>query len=264
MTIKLFCDHSPGLVNLMHARQVPLDGVEFTPFSSPKQIEALRADYPGLPFQFHASNVGRVPFFLRKLARYNQVCSESAWVSIHLSLVPSLILFCAFRLGVGLPMAAPRHLESRFIRQVRRLAARISLPLILENMPATPLLNNGFESAPATIRRVLSVLNTGLLLDLAHAQVAAAFQKMSIENYLLGLPLERVREIHISGVREIDGVLRDAHESLRETDYELLAWVLRRTKPEMVTLEYFRDDLAALKEMLNRLHQCREVYSSTE
>jgi len=264
MTIKLFCDHSPSLVNLIHSRQVPLDGVEFTPFSSPKQIEALRADYPGLPFQFHASNVGRVPFSLRNLDRYNRVCSESAWVSIHLSLVPSLTLFCAFRLGLKLPMAAPQRLESRFIRQVRWLAARINLPLILENMPATPLLNNGFESAPATIRRVLSVLNTDLLLDLAHAQVAAAFQKMSIETYLLGLPLERVREIHVSGVREMEGVLRDAHEPLREADYELLAWVLRRTKPEMVTLEYFRDNQAALKEMLIRLRQCLEVYSSAE
>ena len=264
MTIKLFCDHSPGLVDLFRARQIPLDGIEFNPFNSPEQIEALRADYPGLPFQFHASNVGRAPFSLRKLDRYNQVCPESAWVSIHLSLVPSLTFFSAFRLGVKLPMAAPHQLERRFIRQVKRLVPRLSLPLILENMPATPLLNNGFESAPATIRRVVSILNTDLLLDLAHAQVAAAFQKLSIEAYLLGLPLERVREIHVSGVREVDGVLRDAHEPLREADYDLLAWVLRRTKPEMVTLEYFRDDQPVLKEMLIRLRQALDVYATPE
>ena len=92
----------------------------------------------------------------------------------------------------------------------------------LENMPATPLLNNGFESAPATIRRVLSTLDTGLLLDLAHARVAAAFQQMTVEDYLMALPLGRVWQIHVSGVREVDGMLRDAHEPLQEADYEIL------------------------------------------
>ena len=264
MKIKLFCDHSPGLVHLYNTGQVPLNGVEFNPFTPPKQIEALRSSYPGLPFEFHASNVGRVPFSLRKLDRYNRACSESEWVSIHLSLVPSLVLFCAFRLGLALPMGAPDRLERRFIRQVERLSARVSLPLILENMPATPLLNNGFESAPAAIRRVLSTLDTGLLLDLAHARVAAAFQQMTVEDYLMALPLERVRQIHVSGVREVNGVLRDAHEPLQEADYEILEWVLQRTRPEIVTLEYFREDRAALKEMLIRLRQSLDVYSPTE
>ncbi|MBG0770061.1 MAG: DUF692 family protein [Anaerolineaceae bacterium] len=262
--IKLFCDHSPGLAHLYGTHQVPLDGIEFTPFNSPNQIEALRSAYPELPFVFHASNVGRAPFSLRKLSRYNRACSESTWVSIHLALVPSLVLFSAFRLGVTLPMAAPDQLERRFIRQVGRLSASVSLPLIIENMPATPLLNNSFESDPATIRRVLSSLDTGLLLDLAHARVAVAFQKMTIEDYLLELPLERVREVHISGVRKVDGVVRDAHETLHEADYDLLAWVLQRITPEVVTLEYFREDRQALKEMLIRLRKYLDVYSPTE
>lgn len=264
MSTKLFCDHSPGLVRLFNTQQISLDGIEFNPFTSPEKIEALRADYPGLPFVFHASNVGRVPFSLRKLKRYNRVCRESAWVSIHLSLIPSLVLFAAFRLGIKLALAAPDRLESRFIRQVRRLEGKVDLPLILENMPATPLLNNGFESATAAIRRIVSMLDAGMLLDLAHARVAAAFQGMTIQAYLLALPLERVREIHISGVREVDGVLRDAHEPLREADYAILEWVLKRTKPEIVTLEYFRQDQAALKEMLIRLRQCLDVCSPTE
>ncbi len=61
------------------------------------------------------------------------------------------------------------------------------------------------------------------------------------------------------------GVLRDAHEPfLREADYEILEWVLKRTKPEIVTLEYFREDQAALKEMLIRLRQCLDVCCPTE
>lgn len=262
--VKLFCDHSPALIRLYRDREIALDGVEFTPFNTPGQIEALRADYPGLAFQFHASNVGRVPFSLHKLNRYQRACPESAWVSIHLSLVPSWILYLALRKGISLPLPAPRRMENRFIRQVKRLAARTDLPLLLENMPATPVLDNAFESDPATIGWLTSALDTGMLLDLAHVQVAAAFHTIDVKVYLARLPLERVRQIHLSGTREVDGVLRDAHEPLQDTDYDLLDWTLRRTKPEMVTLEYFREDETALKEMLIRLRQCLEVISPTE
>ena len=262
--IKLFCDHSPALVRLYHDREISLDGVEFTPFNTPAEIDALRADYPDLPFQFHASNVGRVPFSLQKLNRYQRACPESAWVSIHLSLVPSWILFLALQKGISLPLPAARRVEKRFIRQVQRLAGRTDLPLILENMPTTPLLDNRFESDPATIRWLISALDTGMLLDLAHARVAAMFHALDVKDYLVRLPLERVRQIHVSGTRVVDGVLRDAHEPLQDADYDLLEWTLRRTTPEMVTLEYFRDDQAALKEMLIRLRRCLEVCPATE
>jgi len=61
-------------------------------------------------------------------------------------------------------------------------------------------------------------------------------------------------EIHVSGPRLLDGVLTDCHEPLQEEDYRLLAWVLERTRPRMVTLEYARDK-AALAEQIRRLQQ---------
>ena len=52
-----------------------------------------------------------------------------------------------------------------------------------------------------------------------------------------------------------DGVLFDAHEALLEEDYALLEWVLRRTQPLALTLEYNREE-AELRAELARLRSC--------
>jgi uncharacterized protein (UPF0276 family) len=49
-----------------------------------------------------------------------------------------------------------------------------------------------------------------------------------------------------------DGRLVDVHEPLRETDYELLESVLDRTQPQVITLEYTREQ-NALRQQLLRL-----------
>src|SRR5262249_54549759 len=105
---------------------------------------------------------------------------------------------------------------------------------------------------PAFIAAVLSETSVGLLLDLAHAQVSASRLGLPIEDYLGQLPLDQVRQLHISGPRWRDGELYDAHEALLEEDYRLLEWVLARTQPWALTLEYNREE-AELRAELVRL-----------
>ena len=66
-------------------------------------------------------------------------------------------------------------------------------------------------------------------------------QGRHVRSYLEKLPLERTMQIHVSGIREQYGRLRDAHESLQEEDYIVLKWLLGKSKPLVVTLEYFRE-----------------------
>jgi hypothetical protein len=105
---------------------------------------------------------------------------------------------------------------------------------------------------PEFIRDVLEETGAELLLDIGHARVAAARLGIPMDSYLTRLPLDRVRELHISSPRPRDGVLADAHEPLREDDYALLDDVLRITNPAALTLEYFREE-APLREQLGRL-----------
>lgn len=251
MSIPLFCNPSPGLKALYQANQVPLDGIECTPYQSLQEIESLRKVFAGLPFQFHASNMGRTPFTRGRLDRFQAACPESRWVSLHLAPLSPMTVYAGLRWSIHLPQQSDRRLEARLLRRIKGLQSGLKLPVILENMPANEVLDNPMESDPVMIRRVLDETGCDLLLDLAHAKVAAAFREVSAEAYLSEIPLEKVRQIHISGSRYRErGILQDAHEPLHEDDYALLAWTLERARPEMLTLEYFKDDSDALRRML--------------
>jgi uncharacterized protein (UPF0276 family) len=115
-----------------------------------------------------------------------------------------------------------------------------------------------FDSDPGLINEILVKTDCKMLLDLAHARVAASSRKMDVYDYLELLPLERVVQIHISGPRTHNGYLRDAHEPLQAVDYAVLEWVLARTEPRVLTLEYFkerrplREQILRLRNMLER------------
>jgi uncharacterized protein (UPF0276 family) len=68
---------------------------------------------------------------------------------------------------------------------------------------------NGNVLRPATetgvIRQILEETGCGLLLDISHARIAARNQGLDEIAYLSSLPLERTRELHITGVHTVTG-----------------------------------------------------------
>ena len=129
---------------------------------------------------------------------------------------------------------------ARMSRQIGVARERLQVPLLVENVPYSSQSGTLRPCGePDFIRELLQLTGTGLLLDTSHLRCAAFNLGMDEREYALALPLERVREIHVSGSR-IDerGELRDRHMSLQDADYAFLEWVLERSKPAMVTLEY--------------------------
>jgi hypothetical protein len=97
---------------------------------------------------------------------------------------------------------------------------------------------------------------------MGHAQVSAAVLGMVVRDYVNRLPLARVVQVHVSGPRLRAGRLVDAHEPLQARDYDLLDFVLARTDPQVVTLEYIRER-EPLREQLHRLHMILESHCKT-
>ncbi len=157
-----------------------------------------------------------------------------------------------------MPLPNPERATRRFVQRVRKLARSIQAPVILENIEPLPFDGYDFEVQPARITEVLEGAECGFLLDTGHARVSAAVLGVDVYAYLSGLPLERVVQVHVSGPRMCNGSLVDAHEPLQEFDYALLDFVLARTQPQVVTLEYIRER-DALQEQLLRL---RDVLNS--
>lgn len=257
--MKLSANLSQALIELIQNDLVALDAVEVGPWYSIKQIQQFQARLPEWAFYFHPGNVimqaSLIPGTTQQLKRYLQY-TQSPWASCHISLLMPGYIRLALQFGWYLPSPNITKASQRFIRQVAKLKSKIDVPIILENMPSPPDKNKryAFNSEPALINDIIEQTDCAMLLDIAHARIAAAMRGIDVYDYLTALPLHRVIQIHISGSRKIDGYLQDTHEPLEEIDYTILEWVFERTKPQIITLEYFKAR-EPLREQLLRLHK---------
>lgn len=256
--MKLSVNYSEALITLLRASAIEIDAIEWVDKLELGLIAQKRAEFPGLPFHFHPGRMQTGKNWRSHLLNYLQACPESPFVSIHLAPLPALWTNARIKRGWVLPEPIPTLAIWRFIRSVNSLKQQVELPVILENMPSLHPKRYRFESEPAVIAKVLDETQTDLLLDLAHARIAARTRGISSQEYVTALPLERTQQIHLAGVREgSDSQLYDAHEPLMEEDYQLLEWTLERANPQLLTLEYFREDPQALSSQLSRLQSYR-------
>lgn len=126
---------------------------------------------------------------------------------------------------------------SQSVADLKRISG---LDVLLENVPWYPWQKRPRAiTDPDFISEVIIASDAYLLVDTAHAQVAAWHRGDDIHDYLSGLPLDRALEVHTSGPRMADEGLRDRHMDLRPEDYELLEFTLDRTPlVKNLTLEY--------------------------
>lgn len=228
--------------------------LEVTTWTPVDDLRRYRALTEGEPLLLHAGNLLGTPLNdlqvaeLRALVRH----TDAPWLSVHISLWPWETLRKAHDQGrrpTALDLGS--HLEDFFAR-VRSLRESLEIPLLLENAPGLPGMQNDPESDPITIAAVLEATGCPFLLDLSYAQTAAAnWGFVDPRRYLERLPLDRIVEVHLSAPRRLqDGRLIDAHEPTREEDHDLLQWLLKRAHPEVVTLEYWKDSNALLEQIV--------------
>ncbi len=139
---------------------------------------------------------------------------------------------------------------ANIVRNGKRLAEWVGIPLLLENFNYHPTNAYEYICEPDTFSRLVEQVGCDMLLDLAHAQISA--RNMSLgppHEYLEKLPLAKVREIHINHPFEDGTQMLDRHGPIQEQDLELLRWTLERTpRAEAITLESHLPDEAALLE----------------
>jgi hypothetical protein len=116
---------------------------------------------------------------------------------------------------------------------------------------------------PHVLCSVLEATGCGLVLDLAHAQLAARSLGMEARDYVTALPTHRLRELHVSGVQRLEGRwlarVRQAvdegdpieqlfgrpadHLPMTGPDWDLLGWAMAQIcggawpRPWVVTFE---------------------------
>ncbi len=152
--------------------------------------------------------------------------------------------------GVALDSTHPAEGEQLFdamTRDIIRMAERYGADkIILENANWDP----NYEVpqlvlAADMITRVVEETGCGLLLDLAHAHMSATRLGLDTRTYISRLPVDRLRELHITGTAyvETEGRLVD-HYPMTESDWSLAEWALTHihrgdwASPWVVSLEY--------------------------
>ena len=116
--------------------------------------------------------------------------------------------------------------------------------VILENAPYRPAGNLlRFAVEPEVIDRIVQETGCGLLLDLPHARISASHLGIPEQEYLARLPVQRLKELHFTGVMDFGGWLQD-HVPAQPADWIVLEWVLdnirqgRWQRPWMLAFEY--------------------------
>lgn len=149
---------------------------------------------------------------------------------------------------IALRSADSKHQEQVFRHMIEevQIAAKFfgAERIIVENVPYR--LNGNVLRAsvePAVIRRVVQETGCGFLLDIPHARITANQLGMDEREYIASLPVHRLKELHFTGLENLDGWLQD-HTPAQPEDWALLDWVLEQIRsggwprPWLLALEY--------------------------
>ena len=152
--------------------------------------------------------------------------------------------------------------------RIQFLKKNLMVPLLIENMPDIHSEENMFFPyfEAKKIGKLVTDNDINLLLDLTHAKLTSVSNNWNVHDFLKDLPLERVKEIHVNGSGYDDqGFPDDTHQAMTDADYELLDWVLKYSKPEIVTLEY-KGVISESPELIteNLYHQLKMLNSMLE
>ena len=184
--------------------------------------------------------------------------TRTPWLSEHLGFADEQVTILWREGVVTVTSSDPleqAEAQSRIVDNLRQLKTRYDLPILAENLDYVDNPAYRHVTEPRFIRSVVESAEVGLLLDLAHARVAADWQGRPIKDYLAELPLDRAVEWHLSSPRRRGVRLWDAHAPLIEVDYDLARWLIEQCpRLEMVTLEQegplVADQLRRLRELL--------------
>lgn len=241
-SIPAFIAANPGLVDYL---ELPFEQLLHTP--------ALAALQDTLPFILHCASLSIAGFLPPGDSTVSAVAREAArtqtpWIGEHLAFVsadglpepPEPIEREPTTLTYTVCPQLSEETVERVAENLAALAPHMPAPLIVENSPQYFPVPGSTMGMVDFIRAVAERAEVGLLLDVTHFLITAINTGVDPAAELDRLPLDRVVEIHVSGLSQQSGVAWDDHAAPAPAQvFELLARALARgARPRAVTLEY--------------------------
>lgn len=137
---------------------------------------------------------------------------------------------------------------------------RLGVSILLENSPVYFVPPGSTMTQFEFLREICSRSSAQLLLDLTHFYITACTFGLDPRTEILSLPVDRVVEVHLSGVAWQDGIYWDDHtRPAPEIVFELLGLVLEKSQLRAVTLEYNWSVRFPRTTLLQEIARTREV-----
>lgn len=231
-----FIDANPGLVGYV---EIPFEQLRHAP-----HLGSIQETIPVVLHCASMSVAGFVPPTDATLDAINHEAerTRTPWIGEHLAFITADPLDTASSPTALTYTVCPQLSEETIERVADNLASlqpRFGAPLILENSPQYFAIPGSTMPMVDFIGEVSSRCDVGLLLDLTHFLITMLNTGADAAREIGRLPLERVVEIHISGLNVQSGVVWDDHATPAPAlVFELLERVLDRARPRALTLEY--------------------------
>lgn len=261
--------YGPGIVEFVEAHPGQVDHIEI-PFEQLRHSPALAALGDVAPLILHCASLSVAGFVPPSAGTVDAVADRARsigtpWIGEHLAFIAADALdaepgAAATTLSYTVCPQLSEQTVARVAENLAALRPRLPVPLILENSPqyfAVPGSTMGMSDFIAAVAQRCDV---DLLLDLSHFLITAINTGVDPLEEIDRLPLERVVEVHVSGLQRQSGIAWDDHATpAPPLVFELLGRVMRRARPQALTLEYNWSAQFPLRVLRDHLDRARTL-----
>lgn len=220
------------------------------------RLEWLSENYPLYVHGLGLSLGTPGPLDAETLDQFAQVVSiaNPDWISEHVAFTRS----AEVDLGHLNPVAPTKQSLQILVDHARELMDRCQKPLILENVTSFLRLP-GDLSEPEFLNRLCDQAGCGVLLDVTNLLINARNHKFDELTWLQELDPRHIRQLHVVGYSQRDGVWHDNHgAAIQDELFQLIAEVVQTTFVSAVIVE--RDlNFPPTNELRRELSRLEEV-----
>ena len=225
-------------------------------------LDAIRRDYPMAMHGVSLSIGGADPLNLAYLRDLKALADriEPAYVSDHLCWTGVDHTNLHDLLPLPYTEAALRHLVAR-VSQAQDLLGR---RLLLENVSSYVAFAGDEMTEWEFIAELAGRADCWLLLDVNNVFVSAVNHGFDPYRFIDGVPMQRVRQIHLAGHEDRGDVIIDTHDHpIREEVWDLYRYTIGRagSVPTMIERD---DNIPPLDELLDELAIARGIAARAE
>lgn len=180
---------------------------------------------------------------------------QPMWVSDHLCWTGTH----GFNLHDLFPLPYTEETLAIVVRNVRRVQDFLERPILLENVSSYLSFAADTMTEWDFVAAVAKESDSLILLDLNNIYVSSMNHGFDPMTYLLAMPAERVRQIHLAGHSVMGNSIIDTHDqAVADPVWSLFADALRRFGPVATMIE--RDDnIPPLSELVSELDRARAI-----